>query len=105
MDDKPLILEDQQIKLHAELQEKHKKLNERIIRNQAELVSVQRELEKEKKRARDIIGTDDVAECREIYTQKRKENSDMLYEVMETYKNVEAMLDEIDRLRGELEND
>jgi hypothetical protein len=100
---KPLLMEEEAIRIHQELVARNKIINERLIRLEEELKSYQREYEKECQKAEDLIGTSDIDECRNIYAEKRKENSDSLHEIMKTYDDIEAVLANIEEARGNME--
>lgn len=100
---KPILKEEEAIRIHQELVARNKVINERLIRLEEELKSYQREYEKECQKAEDLIGTSDIDECRIIYTDKRKENSDLLYEIMNAYDDIEALLANIEEARGNME--
>jgi molecular chaperone GrpE (heat shock protein) len=100
---KPVLKEEDAIRIHQELVARNKVINERLIRLEEELKSYQREYEKECQKAVELIGTSDIDECRNIYVEKRKANSDSLYEIMNAYDDIEAVLANIEDARGNME--
>lgn len=104
-DKRPVLKEEEAIEIHQQLQKRNKLINEKIIRFEAELKSYKREYEKECQKAEELIGTSDIDECRAIYAEKRKENSDMLYEVMDAYDEIETVLKNIEEFRSSIESE
>jgi hypothetical protein len=100
---KPVLSEEEAIRLHQKLVGRNKEINDKLIRLEEELKSHQRDFQKECKKAEELIGTSDIDECRRIYSEKRKENSDTLYELMDVYDDIEAVLANIDEARGNME--
>jgi hypothetical protein len=98
-----VLNEDEAIRIHQKLVVRNKAINDQLIRLEEELKSHQRDFEKECKKAEELIGTSDIDECRLIYAEKRKENSDTLYEIMDVYDDIEAVLANIDEARGNVE--
>jgi len=104
MSDKRQVLkEEEAIEIHKSLTERNKLINERIIRFETELETLKKEYERECQKAIELIGTSDIDECRSIYAEKRKENSDMLYELMDSYDKIEQVIANIEEARSATE--